>query len=133
MKTLKLTKKQWEIIQTERKAAKIKAFNDDKNIFTDIIPALFDLQKQERRLQKLAELECNGYPKPVTEYRDGKMFQYSVEDMKLRERSEKRAASIEAYVIGVAKFLNMAVDFQGDPRGLMFSLRLPDGTSIEVA
>lgn len=129
---MRLTKKQQEQVFLERKAALIKEASPDRNIFTDILPALFDLQRQERRLQRLAELSCNGYSMPKTEYRDGKLYCYDVEDVKLRERCEKRETSIEKYVMGVAKFLNLTVDFQGDPRGMMFSLRLPDGREISI-
>lgn len=127
-----MNKKQREQLDLEKKASMIKEVAPDRNIFSDIMPALWDLQKQERRLQRLAELSCNGYPMPKTEYRDGKMYCYSVEDVKLRERCEKREVSIEKYVIGVAKFLNLTVDFQGDPRGAMFSLRLPDGRELSI-
>lgn len=129
---MKLTKRQQQQIYFERKTALIKEVSPHLNTFSDIMPALFDLQKQERRLQRLAELSCNGYPMPKTEYRDGKTYCYDVEDVKLRARCEKREASIEKYVVGVAKYLGLSVDFQGDPRGMMFSLKTPQGVSIDL-
>lgn len=131
--TTKLTKKQWEHISLERRASKIKEGCLDKNIFDDIIPFLFTMQKYERQLHRLAELFCNGYPKPFIEHRDGKTFRYNVEDEALRLRCEKREAKIEEAVKAYAAQFNLSVDFQGDPRGLMFQLITANGDAIAVA
>ncbi len=130
MKTL--TKKQWEIVRIEKLASLIKENNPEKNIFNDIIPAIFEFQRYERQLQRLAELSCNGYPKPTIEYRDGKMYRYDVEDVALRERSEKRESKIESKVKDLAASFNLTVNFQGDPRGLMFSLKTAAGVDLSL-
>lgn len=131
--TTKLTKKQWEMIQLERKANLIKLHAKHQDTFIDILPFLFTMQKYERQLQRLAEMSCNGYPKPVIEHRDGKTFSYNVEDQALRLKCEKREAKIEEAVKAYAAQFNLSVDFQGDPRGLMFQLITANGDAIAVA
>ena len=130
MTTRTLSKRQWEIIRMEKSAGAIKEHAPGKNIFTDILPALFEFHSLERKLQKLAELSCNGYPRPVVEYREGKMFRYDEEDDAVRERSEKREIKLEGRVRALALEYGLSVDFQGDPRGLMFSLKTVDGVEV---
>lgn len=84
----------------------------------------------EKSLQRLAEQSCNGYPKEVTEVRDGKTYRYGVEDSTLKARCEKREEMLTKKVIELAKTLNIQVDFQGDPRGLMFRLFGPNHQEI---
>lgn len=79
-------------------------------------------KRYERKLQRLAEHSCNGYPMEKTEYRDGKMYRYSVEDVAWKTRCEKAEARTEKAVKELAEFYGLNVDFQGDPRGLMFRL-----------
>lgn len=128
MKTL--TKKECEMAYLMRRVENVKRINPDKNSYSEITPFLYRMDKYERQLQRLAELSCNGYPMPKVEYRDGKMFCFDVEDVKLRERCEKREAIIELKVIEEARELNLEVDFQGDPRGLMFRLVDKDGKEV---
>ena|SRR5579859_3744032 len=79
-------------------------------------------RRYERRLQRLAEIECNGYPKEVTEFRDGKRYIYNVEDEKLRAKCERTEARLIELVKQVAKVHRLIAEFQGDPRGLIFRL-----------
>jgi hypothetical protein len=130
MKTL--TKKQWEIVQIERKAAQIKEECPEKNIFNDILPFLFQMQRYEKQLQRLAEIECNGFPKEVTEQRDGKFYRYNVEDAELRAKCEKKELKLIKAVTEYAAAFNLTVEFQGDPRGMMFSLKTKNGREVSL-
>ncbi len=121
MKTATMTKKQWKKEMELRNALALGRVADIS--IHDAFGLLDTFRRYERKLQRLAELSCNGYPMPKIEYRDGKMYSYSVEDVKLRERSEKREAKIKAEVKALALAHNLTVDFQGDPRGLMFSVK----------
>lgn len=83
---------------------------------------LAQFRSWERSLQRLAEMDCNGYPKQVIEYRDGQRFHYNVTDEALQARCEKREERITQKVKDAATRLGISVEFQGDPRGLMFRL-----------
>lgn len=131
MKTL--TKAQWAVIYLERRASKVKEANPDKNIFSDIIPMLNVMRRYERQMQRLAELDCNGYPRPCTEFRDGKMYRYDVEDLELKAKCEKKEDKLRSRIEPLAKEFNLTVTFQGDPRGNMFCLNTPDNQTLEVA
>lgn len=125
----KTSEKNWKGEQTFR-AASMLAINGIS--IHDALGVIDTFKRYERKLQRLAELSCNGYPMPKTEYRDGKMYSYNVEDIKLRERSEKQEANIERFVKELARAYRLDVDFQGDPRGLMFSLKR-DGVELNYS
>ncbi len=118
MKTL--TKKQWKREQALRAALAVARVADIS--ISDAYILLDSFKRYERKLQRLAEIECNGYPMPKIEYRDGKMFSYSVEDQALRAKCEKQEAKTIEKVKQLATAHKLTVDFQGDPRGLMFRL-----------
>lgn len=96
---------------------------------TEIRAILDKLHRYESTLHRIAENDCNGHPKTVTEYRDGKMYRYEVEDQKWLARDEKKEKSIREKVIALLTPYNIEVQFNGDPRGGAIRMKLPDNTS----
>lgn len=123
--------KEWRKEQELRAAMGLARVSDIS--IHEAFECLATFRSYERKLQRLAELSCNGYPMPKIEYRDGKMYSYSVEDVKLRERCEKRESKIEHILKDIAEGLGVFIDFQGDPRGLMFSLKAKSGQDINYS
>lgn len=115
-----MNNKQWRKEQEIRAALALARVADIS--IREAFGELRGFRTWERNLQRLAEASCNGYPKRVTEYKDGKYFSYDVEDAKLKAHCEKREMLIEAAVKEAAARLKLNVEFQGDPRGLMFRL-----------
>lgn len=115
-----MTKKQWKREQALRSALAVARVSDIA--ISDAFILLDTFKRYERKLQRLAEIECNGYPKPVTEYRDGKCYQYNVEDETLKIKCVKQEGKIMHTVRELAQTNKLVVEFQGDPRGLMFRL-----------
>ena len=87
------------------------------------------LHRYETTLSRINENDCNGHPRMQTEYRDGKTYQFAVEDQKWKELDEKKEKSIHGKVIELLKPYNIAVQFNGDPRGGAIRMKLPDNTS----
>ena len=127
-----LTKTELDVVYLERKAALIQKECGEKNIFSDIIPMIKQLRSYERKLQRLAEIECNGYPKQVTEFRDGKMYRYNVTDEALELECVKKEEKLRDKVLRLATEFNLTVKFQGDPRGFMFALETDSGVEITL-
>ena len=96
---------------------------------TEIRTILDKLHRYETTLHRINENDCNGHPKMVTEYRDGKMYRYEVEDVAWTERDAKKEKSIQDKVQALLKPLNIEVRFNGDPRGGSIRMLLPDHTS----
>ena len=95
----------------------------------DITKILNRLHRYEATLQRINENDCNGHPKLVTEYRDGKMYRYEVEDQKWAGRDAKKEKAIQEKVIALLKPYNIQVRFNGDPRGGAIRMLLPDKSS----
>jgi len=91
--------------------------------------ALNKLHRYETTLHRISENQCNGYPRTITEIRDGKMYRYEVEDQKWAERDAKKEESIQNKVIELCKQYDIEVKFNGDPRGGAIRMLLPDHTS----
>ena len=87
------------------------------------------LHRYETTLHRISENHCNGYPRTITEIRDGKMYRYEVEDQKWAERDAKKEESIQNKVIELCKQYDIEVKFNGDPRGGAIRMLLPDHTS----
>jgi len=87
------------------------------------------LHRCETTLQRINENDCNGHPRMKTEYRDGKMYRFEVEDEKWAARDAKKEKSIQEKVIALLKPYNIGVQFNGDPRGGAIRMLLPDHTS----
>jgi len=96
---------------------------------TEIRALLNKLHRYETTLQRINENDCNGHPKMVIEYRDGKKYEYAVEDQEWTSRDTKKEKSIENKVIALLKPYNIEVRFNGDPRGGAIRMLLPDKTS----
>ena len=97
---------------------------------TDEIRSLLDrLHRYETTLQRINENDCNGHPRMKTEYRDGKMYRFEVEDEKWEARDRKKEASIQNRAIELLKPYGIEVRFNGDPRGGAIRMLLPDHTS----
>lgn len=110
------------------------AENTNKGYF-EIIAALKVLRRAATTLHRLDENSCNGYPKPVIECRDGKVYQYSVCDEAWQARDEKKEERIQAKVEALAKEMGWTFERQGDPRGFPFYVRLvtKDKREINIA
>ena len=95
----------------------------------NITSILDRLHRYETTLHRINENDCNGHPKTVTEYREGKMYRYEVEDQKWAERDAKKERSIQNKVVELLKPYGIEVRFNGDPRGGAIRMLLPDRTS----
>lgn len=96
---------------------------------TEIRALLVYLHRCETTLQRINENDCNGHPRMETEYRDGKMYRFEVEDQKWVERDAKKEKSIQEKVTALLKPYGVEVRFNGDPRGGAIRMLLPDHTS----
>jgi hypothetical protein len=108
--------------------------NTDKG-YLEVIAALKTLKRAAATLHRLDENACNGHPQQVTEYRDGKKYVYSVEDIKWRERDEKKEERINQKIEVLAKEFGWTFERQGDPRGFPFYVRVTtkDNREINIA
>jgi hypothetical protein len=104
-------------------------YNYPKVNGTKIRIVLDKLHRYEKTLSRINENDCNGHSGTKTEYRDGKMYRYEVEDQNWAERDAKKEESIKNKVIELCKQYDIEVKFNGDPRGGAIRLLLPDHTS----
>lgn len=93
------------------------------------VALLAKLHRYEATLQRINENDCNGHPRMKTEYRDGKMYRFEVEDQAWAARDAKKEASIQKKVVELLGQLGIKVQFNGDPRGGAIRMLLPDGSS----
>ena len=87
------------------------------------------LHRYEATLSRINDNDANGHPRPVVEVRDGKRYEYSVEDTEWAARDAKKEASIQGKVQALLEPLGIGVQFNGDPRGGAIRMLLPDHTS----
>jgi hypothetical protein len=87
------------------------------------------IHRYETALHRINENDCNGHPRMKTEYRDGKMYRYEVEDQAWLQRDIKKEISIQSKVRDIALKLGFGVIFNGDPRGGSIRFVLPSGKS----
>jgi hypothetical protein len=73
----------------------------------------------ERRLTRIAERQCNGYPDAQGHWDE----HAAARDDRAWDRWAKRA-------IAAAEALGWTIRVQGDPRGYILSLHFPDGSSM---
>lgn len=89
------------------------------------------LHRYETTLHRINENDCNGHPRMKTEYRDGKMYRFEVEDEAWAARDAKKEQSIQSKVVDLLKPYGIDVKFNGDPRGGAIRMLLPDHSSNE--
>ncbi len=123
------TKKQIEEYQRIEHKFLDMFYNYPKVTGTEIRALLNSLHRYEVTLHRISENECNGHGRLKTEYRDGKMYQYEVEDVEWTARDEKKEKSIQSKVIELLKPYKIEVQFNGDPRGGSIRMLLPDHSS----
>jgi hypothetical protein len=87
------------------------------------------LHRYETTLNRINENDANGHPRPVKEVRDGKRYEYDVEDVVWTRADEKKEQRIQSSVREIAEKLGFAVRFNGDPRGGAIRFVLPSGAS----
>jgi hypothetical protein len=105
-------------------------FIDSPNVDSIRMRVILDrLHRYETTLHRISENECNGHPRMKVEYRDGKMYRFEVEDMRWKERDDKKEISIQNKVKAIADELGFVVDFNGDPRGGSIQFTLPSKKS----
>jgi len=120
------TKKQIE----EYQETEYQFFEDAPHISASRMRVILDrIHRYEVTLQRINENDCNGHPRTKIEYRDGKKYEYSIEDVEWTERDAKKEASIQKIIQEYAKELGFSVDFNGDPRGGAIRFSLPSGKS----
>lgn len=95
----------------------------------EIRTLLNKLHRYEVTLSRINENDCNGHPKTVIKFRDGKKYEYSIENVEWAKRDEKKEESIKKKVIALLEPLGIKVRFNGDPRGGSIRMILPDNTS----
>ena len=123
---MSLTKKQIEEYQN----TEYQFFEDAPHIEASRMRVILDrLHRYETTLHRINENDCNGHPRMKTEYRDGKMYRFEVEDLKWAERDAKKETSIQNKVSDIAKELGFGVQFNGDPRGGAIQFILPSKKS----
>ena len=96
---------------------------------TEISADLDTLHRYETTLHRIAENECNGWPRETVERRDGKTYRYSVTDAAWQARDERKETTIQGKVRELAGKYGLSVRFGGDPRGGSIRLIIPDGRS----
>ena len=126
---MSLTKKQIEEYQRIEHKFLDMFYNYPKITSTEIRSLLNSLHRYEVTLHRIAENDCNGHPRIVTEHRDGKTYRYEVEDQNWAARDEKKEKSIQSKVIELLKPYGIEVRFNGDPRGGSIRMLLPDHSS----
>jgi hypothetical protein len=87
------------------------------------------LHRYETTLSRINENDANGHPRPVKEVRDGKWYEYDVEDQEWAARDATKEARIQDKIRAIAVQLGFAVQFNGDPRGGAIRFVLPSGAS----
>ena len=97
---------------------------ETRNIVTN---DLMRLRNINRKLDRINEDDCNGNPRPVTEYRDGKMYRYDVQDEARAAKNEKTSARLEKEAHEIAARWGFSIRIQGDPRGSAIKLDLLGG------
>ena len=95
----------------------------------EIRTILNKLHRYEATLSRINENDCNGHPRTKIEYRDGKKYEYAIEDIAWKERDAKKEISIQKKVRALLEPLGIVVKFNGDPRGGSIRMLLPDNTS----
>jgi hypothetical protein len=88
---------------------------------------LIRLRNINRKLQRINEDDCNGNPQPVVEIRDGKRYEYDIQDEKRAARNEKTETRLEKEAEAIAARWGWAIRIQGDPRGSAIKLDLLGG------
>ena len=96
---------------------------------TEIRELLNKLHRYEVTLSRINDNDCNGHPRIKIEYRDGKKYEYAIEDIAWKNRDAKKEVSIQNKVIELLKPFNIEVKFNGDPRGGAIRMLLPDQSS----
>ena len=111
----KLTKREREIIDTTYnfENPKIQTREEREEFARD----MSKVARAALKLRRLFELACNGYPRPKLEYRDGKWFQYDVEDLALRAKCERQEKQLEVKIAKIMYRWGCRWKIQGDPRG----------------
>lgn len=86
----------------------------------------YKLCKAGRILRRIAQNQCNGWPRPVRETRDGKVYQYDIENPEWRARDEKRREKQVLIVAGCLRAYrkDVTVEINHDPRGPAVKLRI---------
>jgi hypothetical protein len=99
------------------------------NGWDDKSALLAELHRYETTLNRINNNDCNGHPKTVIEYRDGKKYEYQVENTQWMEWDAKKEISTQGKVRDIAQKLGFSVFFNGDPRGGAIRFILPSGKS----
>ena len=111
----KLTKREKQIIDAtyHYENPNIETWEDRKEFARD----MSQVARAALKLRRLFELACNGYPKPKLECRDGKWFQYDVEDLELRAKCERQEKQLEVKIAKIMYRWGCRWATNGDPRG----------------
>jgi len=123
------TKRMLEILETTyRRDMDFPSY--DKRV--EFAEGICKLARINKKLDRINENEANGWPRPVVEHRDGKIFRYDVEDEKWREKDLKAEERLQNQAYELAKELNVSIRIQGDPRGSAIKLSLNPNEDKDV-
>lgn len=75
------------------------------------------LRRIERKLHRLDENACNGWPRLQVEYKDGRRYEYHVEDEFWRKRDERAESLAEKQLDDLSARWGESWHHQSDPRG----------------
>ena len=111
----KLTKREKQIIDAtyHYENPNIETWEDRKEFARD----MSQVARAALKLRRLFELACNGYPKPKLECRDGKWFQYDVEDLELRAKCERQEIQLRKKIAKIMSRWGCRWATNSDPRG----------------
>jgi hypothetical protein len=123
MKNRKYTDYEWRLINSVADETGIDRF-------TSLPSIILSLRRAAKKLQRIAENECNGWPRETTEIRDGKMYRFPVTDEKWQARDERAEENTKRRVQELCKENNLIAEFQGDPRGAVLSVKTKSGISL---
>ena len=101
----------------------ISDYDTRVNMAEDIIK----LRNMQLKLRRIAEDDCNGNPRPVVEYRDGKMYRYDEQDTERAARNDKIWGKLEDKVTEICNKWGWSYRFNADPRGAAVKLDLGGG------
>lgn len=118
-KTVSLNKWQYQIAQ--------KITESNPVGFFEFLDAVALLRRIAAGLHRIAENDCNGHPKIVIEYREGKKFEYNTENIEWKIRDEKREMRLLKQAEEIATKYQWKIETQGDPRGAVLKIASKSG------
>lgn len=99
----------------------------DYPVYGEAVEGIERLSRIAKKLDRIHEDDCNGNPIPVVEYRDGKKYEYNIQDEKRAARNEKTEEKLSKEAQAIADKFDFQIYLQTDPRGPAIRLSLVSG------